>query len=361
MRFNFLDLNPNAYGLDISDREIKVFGFVEKGRKNKILIMKKISLDEGAVVKGEVKDIKKLCNNFKKLFFQENSPLSRQVIVSLPEEKSFLRVIQMPKMDISELNQAVYYEAENHIPFSLESVYLDFQVLTSSDQDPSGIEVLLVAIPKKIVDPYVEAINKAGLIPVAMETEAQAMARALIPKEKEVKDLLFLANIGANRTSTGIYYENSLRFTSFIPISSKKFTETIAQAMEKKLEEAEDLKKIHGILQNGEIGTKIFKALEKDIDELADQIKRQIDYFYSAEQKKGIINDKGIRSVILSGKGSALKGLEQVLLKKLGIPVKKGDPLVNLPGILGKDELQDQQELLSYTVAIGLSLKKLEI
>jgi type IV pilus assembly protein PilM len=360
MSFDLLELNPPICGLDISDREIKIFGFVRKGRKTRISIMKKHSLEQGIVKRGEVRDVKRLSEGLRKLVFSGEKAPARHVVAALPEEKSFLRVIRMPRMDKTEMQQAVRYEAENYIPFSLDKVYLDFHALPFSDEKERTIEVLLVAIPKKIVNPYIEAINDAGLTPIALETESQAIARALIPESQEIKAPIFLADIGSSRTSTGIYWGSSLRLTSFIPISSRKFSQSIAYKMNKEWAEAEKLKKIYGLLKSGETGEKVFNALEKDIDELANQIKRQIDYYQSSEDGAEIPNDKEIKSLILSGGGSNLKGLDQVLLKKLGIPVREGDPLINLSPITEKPGQFSAKELMSYTVAIGLSLKKAE-
>jgi len=94
-----------------------------------------------------------------------------------------LQVIQMPKMDEEELRLAVPLEAENHIPMPISEVYLDFQVIPPIKDYFNHIEVLIVAMPKKIVDSYVSCFKKAGLIPLILEAESEAIARALVKKE----------------------------------------------------------------------------------------------------------------------------------------------------------------------------------
>jgi len=216
---DFLNLHPNYFGLDISDLSLKIVRLKLRGEKYDLITFEHKILAPGIIQGGEVKDKEKLALAIKDLVHKTPSLDTKYVIASLPEEKSFLRVVKFPKMSKKEIQKAVLFEAENYIPFSLDKVYFDSQVIPSSEKNADSLEVLMVALLKKIVDPYVEVLKKAGLIPLSLETESQAATKALI-KGWHSKDPLFIIDFGASCTNFSVYAESSLRFTSFIPLSS---------------------------------------------------------------------------------------------------------------------------------------------
>src|SRR4030043_1236723 len=163
------------------------------------------------------------------------------VIASLPEEKAFLEVIQMPKLKTEELRDAVYFEAENYIPLSIEDVYLDFQTIQPLRDHLDHSDILIAAFPKKIINPYVSCLKKAGLQPQTLEIESIAIVRSLIKNGVSSYPLL-LIDFGANRTSLIIFSGYSLRFTRSLSLSSQEVAKTISQELNVSLQEAENLK-----------------------------------------------------------------------------------------------------------------------
>ena len=145
----------------------------------------------------------------------------------MPEEPSFLDVIELPKMKSEEVNNALLYEIENHIPMPIEQVYFDSEIIESPNENTKNIEVLFVATPKKIVDPYLETLKLINLQPQAFEIECQSIARALKGQKKSSSPFLII-DFGETRASFIIFSGNSPRFTSTIPISSQKLTDAIA-------------------------------------------------------------------------------------------------------------------------------------
>jgi type IV pilus assembly protein PilM len=101
----------------------------------------------------------------------------------LPEEKAFLQVIQLPKLEEKDLKAAVQFEAENYIPLPVEEVYLDYQVVPPVYNHLDHLDVLIAALPKRIIDPYLDSLKGAGLVPKVLEIESQAIVRALIKNE----------------------------------------------------------------------------------------------------------------------------------------------------------------------------------
>ena len=104
--------------------------------------------------------------------------------VALPEDKAFTRIIEMPPLKDEELASAINWEAEQHIPLPLSEVILDYQVVSRPEKGKGKkMDVLLVAVPKQMVDKYLRVLEKAGLRPVSLETEIIAIARSVAPPD----------------------------------------------------------------------------------------------------------------------------------------------------------------------------------
>ncbi len=353
--FNLFNLKIGSFGLDISDLSLKIIQLKKRNGKPNIVAIGYSALPEGIVKKGVVKDIDSLSQEIKKLISKTKKLDTKQVIVSLPEEKSFLKVIKMPKLPIAEVKKAARYEAENYIPFSLDKVYLDSEVLEDSGSDK--IEVLIVAMTKKVIDPYVTAIKKAGLKLKALETESASAARALI-KRGESKNPVYFIDLGASSTSFSVFYGHSLRFASYVPISCNGFTKIIAKKLNKTIEEAEALQKIYGFKNKNKIEKQIFEILKPKTEELVKEIKKNIDYYESHAKDNNLSdNKKKIKQIFFHGGGAEISGLSEYLSENLRKEVIKGSPLINLSEKSADFFESQKRKPLSYVVAVGLALR----
>lgn len=371
--FDFFNLKPEAFGLDISDLSLKIVKLKRKGEKISLASFGEEAIPKGIIESGEIKDEDSLSKIIKEAIknIKGQNLKTKYVVSSLPEEKSYLKVIQMPKMAREEIAQAIGFEAENYIPLPIEEVYLDFQIIQPLYNHLDHFDILVAAMPKKIVDPYVSTLKKAGLKPLALEIESLAITRALIKDEISPFPVL-LIDLGATRTSFIIFSGTSLRFTSSIPISSQTFTEAIAKNLKVKSVEAEKLKMKYGLgpslktylkeksgdnkVEREIIQDKsIFEVLIPVLTDLTEQIKGYISYYQShAEHEHLPSNIQSVKKILLCGGGANLKGLPEFLLKELKIKTELGDPWVNISR--GKPEMSFEKSL-SFTTALGLALR----
>jgi len=369
--FEFLTLKPESFGLDISDLSLKIIKLKKKRRFLTLTSFGEAEIKPGIIEKGEIKDEEALAKIIKEAISKVKGERikTKYVVASLPEEKAFLQVIQMPLMKEEELKKAVYFEAENYIPLPIEEVYLDSQIVKPFFNHLDHLDVLIAALPKKIVDSYVSCLKKAGLIPKVLEIEPQAITRALI-KNEVVPFPLLLIDLRATKTSFIIFSGYSLRFTSSIPISSQKFTEAISRALKVDLKEAEKLKIKYGLqkkhrlkIENStkkEIGSgKIFEAIAPLLNDLIEQIKTYLAYYHTHVHHEHLpLDGKEVEKIFLCGKGANLKGLSDFLSLELKIPVELGNPWVNvLPEPLKEVPELPFEKSLGYTTALGLALR----
>lgn len=376
--FNFLTLKPEAFGLDIFDVSLKLAKLEKRKEGFSLSSFLKKNIEPGIIEKGEIKNedalIKVIQDSIARV--QGQALRTKYVVASLPEEKAFSQVIKMPLLKEEELKEAVMFEAENYIPFPINEVYLDSQVVEPVFDHLDHLDVLITAVPKTTVDSYVSCLKKAGLSPLALEVESQAIARALVKGGVTTFPELLL-DIGATRTSLIIFSGRSIRFSSSLPIASREFTKAIAKNLKLDIKEAEELKKRYGLLGPKEVRLKgrrkdgikfekkilreekFFKALIPVLTDFKEQIKKRIDYYLSHASHEHLPpNGKIVEKALLCGGGANLKGLDKLLSSELKVKVELANPWIN---ILPKGERETPQisfeESLFYATALGLALR----
>ncbi len=346
----------DAFGLDISDSFLRFAKLEKSGNHLKLISFGEIEVPSGIVESGEIKDEKVLGRLIKTGLAKVKGKKikTKYVISSLPEEKSFLDVFQVPLVGEKELSQTVMFEAENQIPMGLAEAEIDFEVLNSLSDNRKLQEVLVAAMPKKIINGYLSAFQEAGLIPVALEIECLAIVRALVKKDNQTDSLLII-DLGQNRASFMIFSGGGLRFTSTIPISAKLLTNSISSNLKVSLDKAETLKKSQGL----EGSKEVFDAMIPVLTDLAEQIKNHLRYYHSHISKN--INTRTSRKVeriLLCGRGVNLKGLVSFLAADLKLEVSLGNPWINILGESFKDLPKlSFQDSLGYVTALGLALR----
>lgn len=374
---DFLTLKPEAFGLDISDLSLKIVKLKKKRTNFALASFAEEKIEPGIIKEGEIKDEEKLAKIIKQAIKKVKGEKlkTKYVVASLPEEKAFLQVIQMPRLPEEDLKSAVIYEAENYIPLPVEEVYLDSQVVHPLCNHLDHFDVLIAALPRKTVEPYLGCLKKAGLIPQVLEIESLAIARALVKNELSPFPVL-LIDLGTVKTSLIIFSGYSLRFTSSIPLSSQSFSEAISKALGTDLKEAEILKIKYGLEGAKKIKLKektgdskfereiikdrrIFDALIPALTDLSEQIKKYIEYYQTHTSHEHLPpNGKGVAKILLSGGGANLKGLADFLSLELKIPAELGNPWTNiLPEPLKEVPELPFEESLKYTTALGLALR----
>jgi len=346
-------------GLDLSDLTLKVVQLKKKKQGLSLVNFVKEDIPAGFIKGGEIKNEEELISILKEALKKIKGEFSqkKQVICNLPEEKVFTRVIQLPLMKEEELDQAVKWETEAHIPLSIDEVYLDWQIIKRPNDNLDHYNILIAAAPRFLIDSYLSFLKKSGLEPIALEPESVAVVRSLIKPNDFTPTII--VDIGASGTNFVIFSTSSICFTSHIAISGQFFNQAIMKSLSVDEKEANQLKIKIGL---DEKEKKIYQALEPLIDNLAKQLKDYIT-FYHGQTANLFGPDSAISRVLLCGGDSLLLNLPSFLEKKLDLPVKLGNPLINISPPdkrkhLVQPPLLSKRETLTYTTALGLALRK---
>lgn len=358
--FSNIYKNPSAFGLDISDFSIKVAQLEKRGKFFRLRNYNRASIPEGVIEEGIIKKEDKLIEIIKKSIttIKGEDIKTPYAVYSLPEQHGFIKIIQLPMMTLEEVNKAIKWETEASIPLSLEEAYLSWQIIPSQRKS-DHLDVLITATPKNLVDKYLGALKAANIEPIVFEIESLATARSLIKNEFSSKPVL-IADLGYSRTSFIIFAGNSIRFTSSISsVSNKEMLESIGKKLNVTLKEAQLSKFKIGLEKKGKEG-KIFNALLPFMTRLIEKTKDCI-VFHKEYSQQDRECGGDISEIILCGGGAHLKGLPEYLSSRLNIPVKLGNPWVNIPYSKNKLPAIPYDESPAYATVLGLALRGAEL
>lgn len=352
-------LEPPAIGLDISDLSVKFVRVRHEGSRLAIDAFGEVAIPPGIVVDGEVKREADLTSVLKaELRDQRGRSLNeRFCVAALPEEKSFVRVLELPKLAAQDLGLAVRWEVEGAVPLRFDEIYYDYELIASRRPPPAPPDhqdVLLTAFPRAVIASYERAISAAGLRLTALELESQAICRAVI-SDALLGDSLLLIDIGAVRSSFIIFAGSTLVFTKSIPLGGRDIEATIAKELGVSLEEARAIKVEHGFdagYENGRLTSALSPLLVTLVTELGLELA-----FYRDHPRTKHAELPDISAVYLCGGDANLAGLAEYLAAAVRKDVRIADPLVKLPAAPGVVPPIPKNQALQYATAIGLALR----
>lgn len=351
-----------AFGLDFSDRSIKVMQLIRDGKKIKILSSNRREIPAGLLVDGEVKDTDGLVKEIHEtLKTAKPYPITnKETILSLPESKCFIKVIKMSKVDPEGIEDAIRFKAEEYFPLNAEEMYLDWRLLDTTecpiDSKGDCTDVLVAVASKSIVESYLEVMDKSGLIPVVFEAESVATTRALLRDVSYTTGSVLIIDLGNDRTSFIFYKHPTLKFTQSIPVSGEKFTLAIAKGFKISFQKAEKLKYELGLSRDSKEGEKVYELLLPLMEDLVSNIAKSIDYYndyFGTSSKEDF-------KIVVCGGGANLRSVDTFLSKTLGKPVELANPWsdINANKVTGQG-LPTRCRTLFYTTALGLALYNL--
>jgi len=342
-------------GVDISDESLKyvsihpdgVVSFPQWGE---------VSIPEGMIVDGEIRKEAE-CALFFRGFLEGEGKFLRSsfIVASLPEEKSFFRLIQIPKIRREEVQNVIRWEIEKNIPLAPEEILYDYEVIEPLENSLDHIDIALTAFPRAVVESYVRVLSQAGMHLAALELESQAIARAVVPTLRG-PEAFAIVDLGKIRTGFVVWSGNGIHFTTTIKVGGKLFEDALRRALGVDAAESQRLKKDVGLNRVTE-GGRVFETLVPAISTIADELRRAIEYYQSH-----VTHLHGARAtiqkILLAGGDANLYGLETYLSSVLKIPVSLADPLIFLrPRLRCQIPPFDKNVVLAFATAVGLALR----
>lgn len=309
----FFGRNKVTAGLDIGSGLIKLVVVDHSKAQPEIVNVVTSPLVPDAIVEGEIMDPVLVADTVRSLA-QSIGLKGKQVVAAVGGHDVIVKRIQMDRMSTEDAREVIRWEAEQHVPFDMENVQLDFQIL-----DPDGVgpqmSVLLVAAKKELIENRLNLLADAGLTPSVMDVDAFALQNAFEHSQGGSHEgLVALVNVGHETTNLNLLQDGVPVMVRDVPFGSRKIREALQRDRGLSADEAESM--LQGIGEDPEMGT----VLKEKIEELAVGIERGAAFLVA--QSGGTIS-----RVFVSGGGARVPGLIEALGDRLGISTEIVEPL----------------------------------
>ncbi len=332
--------------LDIGSGLIKLVQISHGGGEPVLTKVATTEVVDDAIVEGEVMD-KGLVADAIRGLMASSGIKTKQVVTAVGGRDVIIKKIAMDRMKEAEAREVIRWEAEQHVPFDMDNVELDFQVL---DPDGEGLQmtVLLVAAKRELVETKLALLRDAGLEPSIIDVDAFALHNAFeVNHPDALRGVVGLVNIGHETTNVNILDDGIPVLTRDISIGTRRFREDLQRERGISAEESQRL------LQAFEADPLLLPFLQSRGEELAVGIERAAAFLQSGSRSAG-----GMSRLFTTGGGSRIPGLNKMLADRLRLPVQQANPIQRLEVADGVFETLDRDAIAPLLMLpIGRALR----
>jgi type IV pilus assembly protein PilM len=339
-------------GLDIGSRTIKA-GEVLETKKG--LALRRFAMAEiapGVIEDGVIKDPEAAAQVIKELF-RANGFKDQNVAISVGGYSVIVKKISVQTMTEDQLHDAIHFEAEQYIPFDINDVNLDFQILGENEANASQMNVLLVAAKKEMVADYVSLVQLAGLNPCVIDVDAFALQNIYEINYQTENENVALIDIGASKTSLNILKGSNSVFMRDVSLGCSQINQRIVSLTDCTPQEAEKIK----LAQQSEAISRsdLAEIVTGVVTDWCNEIRRALDFFYSTYP------EDQIKRIVLSGGGARIAEFRHLLSSETAADVETIDPFKALEIDSGSfDNAFLEQVAPQAAICMGLAIRKVD-
>ncbi len=340
-------------GLDIGSSSIKVIQVRDSNGGYTLSKFGMIPLAPEMIVEGTIMDSVRCVEALQDLI-KDQSITGKDAVISLSGHSVIVKKVCLPQMTEDELAESIKWEAEQYIPFDINDVNMDFQILGTfiDSEGKPQMNVLLAAVKKDKLTEYTSLVIEAGLNPAIVDIDSFALENMYgINYEIKEGETVALINIGASLTNINILKGGMFAFTRDVSIGGNRYTESIQKELSISYDDAERAKKGESV--EGGVPSALDSVIENISSEIASEITRSFGYFKTAS------GNERIDKIMLSGGSSKIKNLSTLLQERLEIPVEIVNPFrkIEIPPEFNSDYIRDIAPIAA--VAVGLGIRRL--
>ena len=343
----------SVIGLDIGSSAIKAVELKAAGKTYRVAAWGTEAVPPDSIVDGAVIDAGAVAGAIRRIFDGNKAFTTREVCASLSGNAVIVKKITLPVMTETELGESIYWEAEQYIPFDIQDVNLDYQVLDpgTGPESRGSMEVLLVAAKKEKIGDYTGVIAQAGRAPVIVDVDAFALQNAFeVNYGLEHNHVVVLLNAGASAININILQGDQSVFTRDISMGGNAYTEAVQKELNLSFATAEQLKK--GVPVDGATFEDARPVLRAVTENVLLEIQKTFDFF------KATASSDRIDRIMLSGGASRVDGFQDMLQERFHAPVESFDAFRSVawdPKKLSGDPVELGP---TAAVAVGLALRR---
>jgi type IV pilus assembly protein PilM len=339
----------NLVGVDIGASSIKVAQLRETRKKLQVVRWGWAPLPPQTIIDGHVMNSGVVTETLARIF-HDGKIHRRDVAIGVYGQSVIVRKITVPMMTSAELDEQIHWEAEQHIPFDIKLMSIDYEVLRRRTES-GQMDLLLVAAKKDEISDYAAILREAKLKPVVVDINAFTVQN-MFEHQNELppEGTIALLNVGAAVSSLNIVAKGVSVFTREITNAGNAITEEIRKALGCSYEQAEAYKMGGGPTEM--VPQEVTQIVNQACQGLASEIQRSLDFYLATS------GEQGISRIHISGGSAYLAALVQAVEKRARVPVQLFDPMSGLSvDSKSVNEAQIRAMAAQMVVALGLSLR----
>jgi type IV pilus assembly protein PilM len=340
------------FGMDIGHSSLKVmqssFGIPNnKSKRPRIIGYGSTSFDKSAIKDGVIEKPEIIAQAANDLFKNKlvGDITTNRAVIAVPAYRIYTRYMVLPKLKASEMDEAVRLEVEQYLSSPLEELYVDWEITTSSKTQN---EVFFVALPRNIIDSYLDLVDILGLETILIEPTLSASSRLFsFDQNNNIPSLI--VDFGSQSSDMSIFV-NRVMATGTVNSGGDTFTEKIKQALDVTEAEAKIIKDKYG-LGLSKKQHEINKAVEPILNDIVRELKRVIRYY---EEQFDSDSKQSIKQIVTMGGGANMPGLNDYLTSSMRLAVRHSDPWQYFD--FNKLEIPSTEDKPMYATVAGLSI-----
>jgi type IV pilus assembly protein PilM len=338
-------------GLDIGSSAVKAIELKKSGRGFKVTAIGVEPVPPDSIVDGAIIDAGAVTDAVRRLLGSARFK-AKDVVASLSGSSVIVKKINLPVMSETDLADSIQWEAEQYIPFDIQDVNLDYQILTPAAERQGTMDVLLVAAKKDKIADYTGVVSAVGRKTAVVDVDAFALQNAFETNyADDANKVVALVNAGASAININLVSGGTSLFTRDVGIGGNAFTEAVQKELGLPFDGAEDAKR--GLPVDGVRPEDVRLVLHAVMENVLLEIEKTFDFF-----KATSASDR-IDRIVVSGGASMVEDFEEALRERMGTEVERFDPFRNVPidpAALQGGTAADYAPVCA--VALGLALRK---
>jgi type IV pilus assembly protein PilM len=341
-------------GLDISSTAVKLLELSQNGPRFRVDSYAVVPLPPHAVVEKNIADVEAVGSAIGRAV-KLSGTRAKHAGVAVAGSAVITKIINMPaNLTDEEMASQIQLEADQYIPYPMEEVNLDFEVIGPSDKKPDSVDVLLAACRSENVDVRVAAVELGGLTAKVVDVEAYAMETAFTLLGQQLPDrgsgkTVAIVDVGATMTTLNVIHDMNIIYTREQVFGGKQLTEEIQRRYGLTYEEAGMAKKQGGLPDNY-----VPEVLQPFKEAIAQQVSRSLQFFFSSSQYNSVDH------IVLAGGCASIAGIDELMEEKIGIGTSIANPFASMslaPKIKAPALSADAPALM---IACGLAMRSFD-
>jgi type IV pilus assembly protein PilM len=347
----FKTTTKNLVGLDIGSSSVKAVELQRKGGRLELLSLGFENLQPDTIVDGQIMELNNVSNVINSIF-NEHQIRTNRVAAGVSGHSVIVKNIVLPQMSEEELQESFSWHAEEHIPFEIADVNLDYHVTGNSSD---ALQVLLAACKSDKIANVKQAIQLAGKNPVIVDVDAFALQNCYeVNYQPRVGEIVVLLNIGASTLNINILNGTRSVFVRDASVGGSQYTSLLQKELGLTFEQAEAVKRGYP-LPDGIEPRPITPIIEAVSDSLALEVRKTMDFYRATAAEE---SETTIQKILVAGGGSKLPGLADYLAKRFEVPVEIFDPFRQISVDSRKFDPDYMREIVpEMAIAVGLALR----